>query len=396
MVPPPGARADVLSLEVVRDTATLRALEPEWQDLADAAAEPNPFYEPWAALPALTAFGEGVEIVLLSRPHPSLRKGERQLCGLIPLQRRRASGLFGLTMLSLWRHPYTYLGVPLVRAGLERPVLSGFLDWLEQGGRQRGLLRVEDFPGDGPLRHALVDELSRRGWSHGVTQTYTRAFLRRGASADGYIDEVVPGKRRKEFRRQQQRLAEQGTLEFVELRPQDDLRAWAEEFSALEARGWKGKDKVSVASRAADFDYFIHLVCYAGQRGRVTGLALRLNGRAIAMKLNLLSRRGSMAFKITYDEEWAKYSPGVLLELENIRHLHEQTTLPWMDSCAAANRAMINRLWADRREMQTLLVATNDFFSSLVVSAMPLVRWVQNRLRGRLRRTKAKELVDGQ
>ena len=39
------------------DSASLRALVPEWEALAADAAEPSPFYEHWMLLPALEAYG---------------------------------------------------------------------------------------------------------------------------------------------------------------------------------------------------------------------------------------------------------------------------------------------------------------------------------------------------
>src|SRR5688572_869436 len=70
--------------EVLQDLAALHSLEPAWQELADHASEPNPFYEPWAALPALEAFDpqHRVQFVAVTRACPSGKKGRHQLCGL--------------------------------------------------------------------------------------------------------------------------------------------------------------------------------------------------------------------------------------------------------------------------------------------------------------------------
>ena len=49
--------------------------------------------------------------------------------------------------------------------------------------------------------------------------------------------------------------------------------------------------------------------------------------RAIAMKCNLRAGDGAVAFKIAYDEAYARFSPGVLLEIEQIERLH-RTCVP--------------------------------------------------------------------
>src|SRR5256885_14854359 len=83
----PQAPSDDFETEVVTDWSRLAALEQEWQDLAAAASEPNPFYEPWMLLPALHAHGSGarLEVLLVSASHP----GRRPLCGPFPIAWRR-------------------------------------------------------------------------------------------------------------------------------------------------------------------------------------------------------------------------------------------------------------------------------------------------------------------
>ena len=54
-------------VEVRSDVESLRAIVPDWEALAEEAAEPNPFYEHWMLLPALEAYGlgEGFQCVLV-------------------------------------------------------------------------------------------------------------------------------------------------------------------------------------------------------------------------------------------------------------------------------------------------------------------------------------------
>jgi len=103
-------------------------------------------------------------------------------------------------------------------------------------------------------------------------------------------------------------------------------------------------------------------------------LALVVGGRTVAMKCNVLAGAGSYAFKITYDEDYARYSPGVLLEMENIRRFHSRGDLQWMDSCADPGNWMMNRIWPDRRRIATLVVPGGNFAGPLFIRALPLMR----------------------
>lgn len=84
-------------------------------------------------------------------------------------------------------------------------------------------------------------------------------------------------------------------------------------------------------------------------------------GTTVAMKCNLLAGDAVFCFKIAFDEEWARFSPGVLLEVENVERFHAGEAT-WMDSCADPDNAMINRLWPDRRRISTLLVPCGGVF----------------------------------
>ena len=110
-------------------------------------------------------------------------------------------------------------------------------------------------------------------------------------------------------------------------------------------------------------------------------LGLHLNGRPIAMKCNFLASPGAFAFKIAFDESLSRYSPGVLLELDNIEQLHQSGLVRWMDSCAMAGHPMIDRLWSERRTLQSLALSTGRLSGDLAVAVVPLLRVLRRRLR---------------
>ncbi len=59
------------------------------------------------------------------------------------------------------------------------------------------------------------------------------------------------------------------------------------------------------------------LTQFANQQ-KLMMLSLTIDGKPIAMKCNLLSGNGAFAWKITYDEDYARFSPGCILEKANI------------------------------------------------------------------------------
>jgi hypothetical protein len=213
-----------------------------------------------------------------------------------------------------------------------------------------------------------------------VTMSFLRALFRPGSDAESDQRSVMHPAKFRELKRHERRLADAGPLEYRSLEPGDDVDAWIEDFLQLEAISWKGRAGRALARDAADREYFVTVAREAFRRGKLMMLALHRNGRAIAHKCNFVSGQGSFAFKIAFDEEHARHSPGVLLELENIRRLHARPEIAWMDSCADASHPMLDRLWPGRRTIQDVLVGTGRPLGDGFVAALPLLRWLRRKL----------------
>jgi hypothetical protein len=84
---------------------------------------------------------------------------------------------------------------------------------------------------------------------------------------------------------------------------------------------------------------------------------MRVGQRVVAMKCNIAAGDTLFCFKIGHDEELRRYSPGVQLERANVGIFHEHREEHLMDSCAAPDNVMINRLWPDRRTITSLVVS---------------------------------------
>jgi hypothetical protein len=151
------------------------------------------------------------------------------------------------------------------------------------------------------------------------------------------------------LRRLANRFGEEGTLATRSLSPDDKLADWCETFLALEASGWKGARGAALGNDASTRAFFHDAMAGARAAGKLDMVRMDLDGNAVAMMVNFMTPPGSWSFKIAHDEVWARYSPGVLIELENLRHILAHPDIAWMDSCAVEDHPMINSLWRERR-----------------------------------------------
>lgn len=355
----------------------------DWDDLAAQAIEPNVFYESWHLLPALRALG-GSQFRFVLVYAPLRNGGAPSLCGFFPLERKRRYKGLPFRTLALWKHDYSSLCTPLVRQGYAKPCLEALLDWLHQDSGA-ALLALESVRADGPFHQHWVEVLHERAALSFTDEIYPRALLQPSSTADDYLRGALSRKRRKELKRLENRLGEMGDLTYEVLENENDAPLWIDQFLALEASGWKGRAGTAFANEQAHQNFFHDVALEAFRRKRLMLLALKLNGKPLAMKFNLLSGGGAFACKIAFDEEHARFSPGVLLELDNIRRLHENSThgkrTHWMDSCAIPDHFMINRLWTERRLIQNSVLSTGRFSGDLVVSLLPVLRFANRSLR---------------
>ena len=377
---------DRFSVVSVTDFAALADIGGAWADLAARSLEPNPFYELWMLGPALAHLRDGADlrVVLVFAPNPA-RPAEPLLCGVFPLERRpRHKGIPSRT-LRLWRHKFCQLGTPLIRASHARETLEAFFTWLAGADHACALLELNHVTGEGPFHHLLVDYLDQHAILHHVGDCFARAIFRPAGDASAYVNGALSTKHRKALARHEQQLRQAGRLEYVALDAGGSPTAWLDEFLALEASGWKGRERSALDSSPADREFFVSSATAAFRLGRLRMLALRLDGRMIAARCGFSAGyaggRGAYTFKVAYDERYARLSPGLLLEIENIRRLHDDETCDWMDSFTSRDHPVFNRLWRDRILMRDCVIGTGGRRGDLIVSLLGLMRWLKRKTR---------------
>jgi CelD/BcsL family acetyltransferase involved in cellulose biosynthesis len=313
-----------------------------WEDLAAHASEPNPFFEAGFASIAARTLGCGAVHLLVEDAG-----GGGAWTGCLPVRAMPTAGTPRL--LSSWRHPYSFLGTPLV----DRDRVDEFSHALaqeasaERGRRLIVLRRCSVGVVLAAIRKAIALVPRAAIVFEHVDQ---RAFLLQRASAD-YLDSMRPHHRR-EMRRLRRRLADAFDAEPTVHDRADDPGA-VDEFLRLEASGWKGREGTAMGQNAPSAAFFRGVCAELASQGRLQMLAMEAGGQTVAMKCNISAGDTLFCFKIAFDEELKRYSPGIQLEIENVNLFHARPESQ-MDSCAEPTNEMINRLWPERHPIATL------------------------------------------
>lgn len=327
----------------------LDGLQASWSRLADRASTPNAFFEAGFLVPSLSIFDREGEVSL------ALLVEGGQLRGMMPCTSRSDYHGRRLPHSANWLHANMFCGVPLVEAGYEEAFWTAYLATRHHLLGSSWFVHFSRLPADCTVTRALETVCLSQQRQMQIVHREARAVLNRGSTPETHLAQTMTPKARKELRRQRRRLDELGTVEIVRSRSQEGLQRWIEEFLMLETKGWKGESGSSLASNTHTTALFIQALTRAAEQGRLERLSLTLEGKPIAMLATLLAPPGSFSFKTAFDEDYARYSPGMQLQVENLALL-DDPDLVWCDSCAAEGHPMIERIWRDTREMVSITV----------------------------------------
>jgi len=206
-----------------------------------------------------------------------------------------------------------------------------------------------------------------------------RAMLASPLAPAAYLEQAVLGKKRKEFRRQQARLAELGVLTFT--RQQDarrDRRLDRAFPSHWKRAGWKGSAGSALASAPRTAGLFRKAMASAAARGRLERLSLDLDGAPIAMLATLIAPPGAFSpSKQGSTKSFARFSPGVLFNSKTSRCWNAPGS-SWTDELRRAGHPMIDSLWRERRARGGVSIAIGGttrrtLFEHLVHASFPAI-----------------------
>jgi CelD/BcsL family acetyltransferase involved in cellulose biosynthesis len=190
-----------------------------------------------------------------------------------------------------------------------------------------------------------------------VFDRWERALFRPevGVSVEGYLRGSM-GSSFRRCRSKRRALERAGEVTFVLHRGPAAVDALPR-FLRLEASGWKGKNGTAMGSAPRHAAYAAAVVAAMSRTDDIAIAELRCGGRPVAMGL-LPSSGGTVVFaKTAYDEAEAKYSPGVLLDMEITAALLGDPAFRLMDTGMDDSMPADGVIWSERRSMAHAIVA---------------------------------------
>lgn len=353
--------------------------EDAWRRLARRAVAANPLFEPGCLVPAAAHQGFGADLEL------AVAEEGGRFYGAFPIRGVRRWHHFPYSFATTQVRRMHYCGTPLADPERGAEAMAAILRALSARcslRRGRVLVMLEVAEGGGAER-AFRAGAAAAGLRATRYESWERAVVVR-RDEPGY-DRLQDGDFRRELRRRRRRLAQELGSEPVLVDRSADPAA-VDEYIALEASGYKRAAGVAMATVPGEPEYFREMCRrFAGER-RLTLLALEAGGTTLAMQIWLRGGDGLFAVKISYDERFRRFGPGVQLQMAGLEFFHEHTDARWIDSCTSPGHDMYLRVYPERKRIASYFVPLSGMpVDRLVPRAFTTLRPLHARAYERLR-----------
>jgi CelD/BcsL family acetyltransferase involved in cellulose biosynthesis len=276
------------------------ALVRSWRSLEAVASMPMQSHAFASALADTLLAEAAIEVFLIAR-------GD-DIAALLPLSRR--PGPFGRWTI-IGAHEVCEPGDALCRT----PEAARLLAEAIVGDRRA--VEVDRIPASSPLVPAIREAMRKKGWVT-VRPAIPAPTILLDARWKDPSSRFNPG-RRSDFRRAARRADELGRVSFEILSPRPgEFDALFDEAIGVEARSWKREAGTAIAVDRAKESCFRHYFRSECEQGNFRIAFMRIDGRAVAMQMALECLDRYWLFKIGFDEDFARCSPGSLLMLHTI------------------------------------------------------------------------------
>jgi CelD/BcsL family acetyltransferase involved in cellulose biosynthesis len=313
-------------------------LKNQWNRLFNRIEQPSPFLMHEWFMSCINAYGAGKELVVLAVIE------NNELIGLAPLWKyRQAIRRIPARFIGFIACPDTAFADMIVLPEKREDILQTILVYLQMTLKEAwDWTTLQQWSRDSPNLVALKQILLMQGKRHG---TSVCSVLPRVHLSQDWL--ALLGSRSQKFRKTHRNITNRiARLDGVEMECllQDKNGNLLETLVSLARNSWKFKEGISLANSPEAISFFGELIAKAGECGQLMVWLLKLNGKCIAMEIDVVSANRAYALRADYDEEFGSYSPGAYLQYEIVKALIEAK---YEDYCTGPGASAYKLHWTD-------------------------------------------------
>jgi len=342
-----------------------------WMDLEARASQANAYLSPLFVMPAIKYLDPDASIIIVFVKKSGTDASD--LYGVGVFRERRASRQFPLPHLIAYKSIHSYLTGFLIDKDFSAEVLECLFGFIAAKTHHwHGLVSEAEFAKEEP-EQVSANECGVNWLEFGSSE---RAILIPKACYESMLSNL-PKNTRKNYQRRLRRLEAIGKTRWQCLTGDEINETVIANFIELENMGWKGKAGTSLASCPEQVSFFQEMIKGFREQNRVFFTELSVDDEVIASTSNLISGNAGFAFKLGWNVDYAKVSPGVLNEIGLIKHCAKYFGgLDFIDSGAAEN-SFIEKIWPWKRNVVSGVYATTKIGTSIARNMIRLKKLIR-------------------
>ncbi len=354
------------------DADAIKALPAQdWDALTRETVTENPAYSRQYVLAGLETIDAGANVRAVA-----ISDDNERLVGLFPF-RRRFLPPFPWPVAVGAQNTYQFAGAPLASGKCADSVVGAWLDGLAAGAPSR-FWALSNIDLDSGFLQSVQAQLAARGLGLRVVTPYRRPTLTgKAGSSTAHSAQIIKKSRVKDIERNLRRLRETGTVDFERACEPEQVKQRIEQFLALEQAGWKGQNGTAFLSK--DRDTAFARMAFGGSGPTIVD-SLLLDGTPIAMSINMSNGSTLYTLKCAYDENYRKFSPGLVLEYLVVEEFFKSGAFTEMDASTTMDGHIIQEFWDSDKPMASVIIGPDDFRLDLLAKGWTALRDVRQGL----------------
>ncbi len=343
-----------------------------WRKLEPHTSAANVYLSPDFMLPALQYLVPGNSTYMIKAELP---RQHNDLAAVGFIQKSKASRSIPFHHMMLFRSLHTATTGFLTHKQYTAPVLKAILNHLKEDNIQ--ILEALNLQKDQTWKPLLNKPQPSFRWIE--YERFKRYIFKPDTGGDEYLNHVMSKKNIKNNKRRHKLLQKEGKVTWKIIRGDADWEKHIDRFLYLENLGWKGARSSSLLSSSADQTFFKTMILNFARHDKVFFTELRLNDEAIASSVGLVYHKTAYGFKLAWDPQYAKSSPGILNLIEMIRSAPETLRdIDYLDS-ASVPGSFIESYFRDHIEIVSGTFVENNYLS-LILAGIQQARLLKQKI----------------
>lgn len=353
----------MLTTDCLHSMDDLRTIAHEWNDLWCRSSVTSAVYRAESLLSFLDFFTAGPDARL---DVITVRDGDRLLAALPLVQTRHLAGFsIGGFPANDWSRPGALLVDLTVNVG---PIFAELADRLQKS--RFSLVRLDQIDLDAIEWTKLQSCFQEKKIPYETVLQYEVGTV----DTQGDFETLFAScskNLRSTLRRRRRRLEEQGPIRFVMLdhfssnSGEEPIESLFQKMFELEQKTWKQAAGGTVLGNRGVFDYYVQLARLMDEGHQMRIALLEHKDRLIAYDLAVESKRVYHSYKVSYDPDFQRYSPGQLLHEEITRYACDSPEVDAIHYCGPMDGSI--SAWAtDVHHFGHLTFSPDSFFNRTV------------------------------